>query len=795
MRVSKNFLNDYIKVDDLDFKEVANKMVFAGNEYESVSKISEATGIVVGHVLECEMHPESKKLHICKVDLGDEVVQILCGAPNMRQGIKVPVAKIGAKLPNGIEIKKAKLAGMDSNGMCCSLEELGIESKYMSEEDKTGIHVLPEDAPVGEDAIHYMQYDDEVIDFELTANRGDLLSMLGMAHEVGALYNRPVTYPENQPNVLKENVNDMMTIDVQTENCPIYLGKIVKDVVIKESPEWMKERLMASGIRSINNVVDISNYVMLEYGQPLHFFDQDRLGDKVIVRMAEENETLKTLDGQERTLKTSDIVIANDKEAVALAGVMGGLSTEVEMNTKNIFIESAIFEPIHIRYTAKSILRSEASSRYEKGIDPNRTKEALNRACYLLEKYADGKVYDGILTHDTTKKDDKKIEITLDKINAVLGMKLKKEEVIDVFTRLGFQTEEKGTTMVVSVPTRRLDISIKEDLIEEVGRIYGYGHVQGTLPVLESKEGSYSKKELFIKGLRQRLQGLGLTEVITYSLVKKEDVSKYTNFQNEDIVLLDPLTEDRKYLRKSLIPSLLNVWEYNTSRNQKNVAIYESGNIYYKEQDEYVERPMISGLLYGIGTNNLWQQEKIVVDFYYVKGIIENIMKYLGLNNRYSFDTKNLPKEFHPGRSCALLIDREVVGYFGQVHPTECKKEVYVFELDVLKIMSHKVRMMKYKEISKYPAIHKDLAFIVDQKVTSKEIMDVLKHIGGRMVTHIDVFDVYTGENVGENEKSIAYSITFEDATRTLTDEEVMKVFNKMIAEVESKLNAKVRDK
>lgn len=795
MRVSKNFLNDYIKVDDLDFKEVANKMVFAGNEYESVSKISEATGIVVGHVLECEMHPESKKLHICKVDLGDEVVQILCGAPNMRQGIKVPVAKIGAKLPNGIEIKKAKLAGMDSNGMCCSLEELGIESKYMSEEDKTGIHVLPEDAPVGEDAIHYMQYDDEVIDFELTANRGDLLSMLGMAHEVGALYNRPVTYPENQPNVLKENVNDVMTIDVQTENCPIYLGKIVKGVVIKESPEWMKERLMASGIRSINNVVDISNYVMLEYGQPLHFFDQDRLGDKVIVRMAEENETLKTLDGQERTLKTSDIVIANDKEAVALAGVMGGLSTEVEMDTKNIFIESAIFEPIHIRYTAKSILRSEASSRYEKGIDPNRTKEALNRACYLLEKYADGKVYDGILTHDTTKKDDKKIEITSDKINAVLGMKLKKEEVIDVFTRLGFQTEEKGTTMVVSVPTRRLDIGIKEDLIEEVGRIYGYEHVQGTLPVLESKEGSYSKKELFIKGLRQRLQGLGLTEVITYSLVKKEDVSKYTNFQNEDIVLLDPLTEDRKYLRKSLIPSLLNVWEYNTSRNQKNVAIYESGNIYYKEQDEYVERPMISGLLYGIGTNNLWQQEKIVVDFYYVKGIIENIMKYLGLNNRYSFDTKNLPKEFHPGRSCALLIDREVVGYFGQVHPTECKKEVYVFELDVLKIMSHKVRMMKYKEISKYPAIHKDLAFIVDQKVTSKEIMDVLKHIGGRMVTYIDVFDVYTGENVGENEKSIAYSITFEDATRTLTDEEVMIVFNKMIAEVESKLNAKVRDK
>ena len=795
MRVSKSFLNDYVKVDDLNFHEVANKMVLAGNEYESVEKVSEATGIVVGHVLECEMHPESKKLHICKVDLGDEVVQILCGAPNMRQGIKVPVAKIGAKLPNGIEIKKAKLAGMDSYGMCCSLEELGIESKYMSEEDKTGIHVLPDDAPIGEDAIHYMGYDDEVIDFELTANRGDLLSILGMAHEVGAIYNRPVTYPENTPEVLKDNVNDCMTIDVQTENCPIYLGKIVKDVVIKDSPEWMKERLMASGIRSINNVVDISNYVMLEYGQPLHFFDKDRLGDKVIVRMAHEDEHLKTLDSQERTLKTSDIVIANEKEAVALAGVMGGLSTEVEMDTKNIFIEAAIFEPIHIRYTAKTILRSEASSRYEKGIDPNRCKEALNRACYLLEKYADGKVYDGILTHDTTSKEDKEIDITLEKINAVLGMILTKEDVIDVLTRLGFKVQEENETFKVFVPTRRLDVNIKEDLIEEVGRIYGYEHVVGKLPVLESKEGSYSKKELLTKELRHRLQGLGLTEVITYSLVKKEDANKYTNYQNEDIVLLDPLTEDRKYLRKSLIPSLLNVWEYNISRNQKNVAIYESGNIYYKENEEYVEKPMISGLLYGIGTNNLWQQEKIVVDFYYVKGIIENIMKYLGLNNRYSFDTNNLPKEFHPGRSCALLIDREVVGYFGQVHPTECKKEVYVFELDLLKIMSHKVRMVKYKEVSKYPAIHKDVAFIVDKQVTSKAVMDILKHTGGRMVTNIDVFDVYTGENVGANEKSIAYSITFEDATKTLTDEEVMKVFNKMITEVESKLNAKVRDK
>ncbi|MBS7020290.1 MAG: phenylalanine--tRNA ligase subunit beta [Firmicutes bacterium] len=795
MRVSKSFLNDYVKVDDLDFHELADKMVFAGNEYESVEKISEATNIVVGHVLECEMHPESKKLHICKVDLGSEVVQILCGAPNMKQGIKVPVAKIGAKLPGGFEIKKAKLAGMDSNGMCCALEELGIESKYISEEEKNGIHVLPDDAEVGSDAIHYLGYDDEIIDFELTADRGDLLSMLGMAHEVGAIYNRPVTYPENNPSVIDENINDKMKLEVKTEKCPIYLGKIVKNVTIKESPQWMKTRLMASGIRPINNVVDISNYVMLEYGQPLHFFDQDRLGNHVVVRDAEEHETMKTLDGQERTLKSSDIVIANEKEPVALAGVMGGLSTEVEMDTKNIFVEAAIFDSVSIRYTAKAILRSEASNRYEKGIDPNRTKEALNRACYLLEKYADGIVLDGILTHDNTNKEDKVIDITLDKINSVLGMSLKVDEVIDVCKRLGFTVTEENGLFHVLIPTRRLDVNIKEDFIEEIGRIYGYEHVVGKLPVTKMKRGTRSLKEMLIKDIRNRLAGLGLTQVITYSLVHKNDVNKYINFDKEDIYLLDPLTEDRKYLRKSLIPSLLNVWEYNVSRNQKDIQIFETGNIYYKENDNYVEKPMIAGLVYGITNHNLWQQQRMTVDFYYVKGIIENLMKYLGLNNRYSFDTKELPKEYHPGRSASLIIDREIVGYFGQVHPKESKKEIYVFELDLEKIMSHKVRLVKFKEASKYPAIHKDLAFIVKKDITSKQIMDILKYIGGRMVSQIDVFDVYTGENVKDDEKSIAYSITFEDATRTLTDEEVMVVFNKMIENVEEKLDAKVRDK
>ena len=408
-------------------------MVFAGNEYESISKLCNAQGLVIGKVLECVNHPDSDHLHICQVDIGDSIKQIVCGAPNVRAGILVIVAKEGATLPGGITIKKTSLAGTESEGMICSLAELGLDSKYLTEEDKNGIHILENDAIVGEDPLKYLELDDEIIDFELTANRADLLSVMGMAYEVGAIYNRKIKFPDTTYEATKENINDQYQLDVKTSDCSIYLGKLVHNVTIKESPKFIKSRLMASGIRPINNVVDISNYVMLEYGQPLHFFDADKLGNHIIVRKANAQEEITTLDGIKRSLMDSDIVIANEKEAVALAGVMGGLDTEVENDTKNIFIESAIFNPINIRYTSKRILRSEASNRYEKGIDPNRTEEALNRACYLLNKYASGEVTDDILTYDKSEKESKKIEISLEKINAVLGYELTDQQEKDVF--------------------------------------------------------------------------------------------------------------------------------------------------------------------------------------------------------------------------------------------------------------------------------------------------------------------------------------------------------------------------
>ena len=794
MRLSKSFLGDYLDIKDLSFTDIAKKMVLAGNEYESLTKLSNATNLVIGQVTNCIKHPESTKLSVCTVDLGNESKQIICGASNVAIGQKVVVAKVGAILDGGIEIKAAKLAGLDSEGMICSLAELGIEAKYLTDDDKNGIHILATDAPVGQDAIKYLGFDDEIIDFELTSNRADLLSVIGMAYEVGAIYNKKVTLPDNKVEEIDDNITYLNTLEVLTANCSLYLSKLVRNVVIKESPIFIKNRLIASGIRPINNVVDISNYVMMEYGQPLHFFDADLLGTKVIVRMAEEKESLTTLDGITRILKTSDIVIANDQEVVALAGVMGGLATEVTKDTKNIFIEAAIFDSNSVRTTAnKNNLRSEASNRFEKGVDPKRTLLALIRAAYLLNKYASGEVLTGVLTFDEADQELKRINLSLTKINNVLGMKLKSEEVINIFTRLGFAVIGDEDFEVV-VPTRRLDINIQEDLIEEVGRINGYDNIVGQMPKTMIKSGNYSRRANLVKELRSLLNSLGLNQVITYSLVSKEEINKFVPLKHEEIVLLNPMSEDKKIMRQSLLTGLMTVWEYNFARNIKDINIFEVGSVYYLNQT-YHEDMTISGLLYGNYLSNDWQGKVIKNDFYVTKGIIENILKYLGLANRYTFSGEHLPSDFHPVRSASIIIDNQIIGHFGQVHPLVNKKEIYLFELNLDKLLAVKVREIKFKEVCKFPCVNKDLAFVVDHNVTSAEIMNVIKKVGGRLLYNLDVFDVYVGDNVAANEKSIAYSLTFQDQTKTLNDEEVTEIVNKIIKEVEITIPAKLRTK
>ena len=620
------------------------------------------------------MHPDSDHLHVCTVDVGEaEYLNIVCGAPNVKEGIKVIVAKDGAELPDGVKIKKGMIRGQESNGMICALYEIGIDKKFLSDEDKNGIHILSDDAKVGEDPIKYMELDDEVIDFDLTANRGDLLSILGMAYEIGAIYDKKVKDIDLSHKETTEDINNSFKLNINTEGCSLFLAKAVENVTIKESPKFIKNRLIASGIRPINNVVDISNYVMLECGQPLHFYDKDRLNGMIEVRQANQGEKLTTLDGIERTLDKNDIVISNGKEAIGLAGVMGGLSTEVEETTKNVIIEAAIFDSVMVRKTSKKFLRSEASNRFEKGLASNRTYMAIERACKLLEEYANGTVVGGKCVYDKTDTDkkDRTIEIEYRAINDLLGTNISKEEILDVFRRLDFEVDYSDDKKAkIWVSRRRLDINIKEDLIEEVSRIYGVDNIEGKLPVVPMKRGSRNNT---IREIRNKMVDLGLNETLTYILVNDKEVKRYTNDEFEELRLLDPMTEERNTLRYSMIPSLVKTYEYNKAHYNKDVCIFEIGKGFWKKGEEYGEDLKLCGLMTGKYYQGICNNSQI--DFYVIKGIVEEVLDFLGYSGRYSFVyPKNMIEEFHPGQTAEISVNNDIVGVVRKVASILCKR-------------------------------------------------------------------------------------------------------------------------
>lgn len=787
MKLSTNFVKDYIDID-VDVKTLAEDMTRVGNEYDSAENLINATNLVVGEIIECEMHPDSDHLHVCKVNVGNEVLQIVCGAPNVRKGLKVIVALDGAVLPGDFKIKKAMKRGVESNGMLCSLLELGIEPKFLNEAEKAGIHELPADSKPGDDPIKALQMDDSVVDFELTTNRGDLLSILGMAYELGAIYDKPVKDVDLSHNESGEDLNKSFKLNINTENCSVFLAKKVENVVIKESPKFIQNRLIASGIRPINNVVDISNYVMLELGQPLHFYDADKLNNEIEVRMAQEGEKLTTLDNIQRTLTSNDIVISNGKEAIGLAGVMGGLDTEVTENTKNVIIEAAVFDSVKVRVTSNKILRSEASNRFEKGLDPNRTYMAAERAAKLLAEYAEGTVVTGTVKYDTTKVEPKTIEITFENITDVLGMKIPNEDILEVFRKLGFTYEVKGEKVYVTVPTRRLDISIKEDLIEEVGRIYGLDNIQGKLPTVPMKQGSLDKTD---REIRNKMISLGLNETLSYVLVREDEADGFTTDEFEKVKLLDPITEERSTLRYSVLASLLKIYEYNKARNVKDVSIFEIGKGFYKKEN-YGEDKKLAVLMSGkyyLGIEN-----KKDVDFYVVKGVAEEILDYLGYSGRYSFVLPSkMPKEMHPGQTAEISVNNDVVGMVGKLHPSIEKENVYVLEINLDKLLSKRTGRMKFKEISKYPEISKDLAIVVDKNISADEIAKLIKKAAGALLTKTEIFDVYEGVNIPKNKRSIAYSLSFGTMDRTLTDEEINNIMSKIIENLQNKIGAELR--
>lgn len=795
MKLSRNFLNDYLDVSALTDFEIADQMTNLGNEYASVERLAPARGLVIGEVLDCKKHPNSDHLNVCIVNVGeDKPYQIICGADNVRAGIKVIVSLPGAVLPGDFEIKKSNIRGLDSNGMICSLIEIGIEEKFMSQEDRDGIHILDSSAPVGGDPLAFLHFDDTVIDFELTSNRSDLLSVLGMAYEANIFTGGKVKLPEIKINKESGDFSKELKLDVQTENNPLYLARKVKNVVIKESPAFIRARLIASGIRPINNVIDISNYVMLEFGQPLHFFDARSFKEKIVVRMAEEGEEMTTLDNHKRTLSASDIVIANESKITGLAGVMGGLDSEIELDTKDLIIESAIFSGSHIRRTAKKILRSEASNRFEKGINPEYSYLAMDRACQLLEEYAEAEVMGGMLVHDVIDKSPKEIEIKTEEIVKILGMKLSDEEVSNALDKLAFTYKLSKGQFVITVPNRRLDVTIAEDIVEEVGRVIGINNIESTLPVMESISGKYDIKQGRINELGKRLRAIGLYETISYSLVDEKKVNMFRGDQLSTLSVQSPMTEDRKYLRTSLIPSLIEVYDYNFKHKNKDIAIYESSNVYFDSEEGTGEIALLSGLISGTLSHSKWQKTEVKADFYSLKGIVEDLLEYLGLSNRYSFEAANIPAQFHPYQTQEIYVDRQPVGYIGKVHPSYSKYDLFVFELNMDKLLSYKIRNIKDKALSVYPNIEKDLAFVVDRDVPAEFISRIIKKVGSRLLISLNLFDLYEGENLEANKKSLAYRLVFNDASKTLTDEEVNNVIAKIVAELE-KNGAELRDK
>ncbi len=788
--ISLDWVKDYIDISDQDLKELAVKITKAGINIEKVIT-NHIDNLVIGEVVDCVDHPNSDHLHVCQVNVGNELVQIVCGASNVRKGLKVIVALPGAVLPGNFVIQKGKIRDVESNGMLCALFELGLEEKTEENYNK-GICELPSEAKVGMDPLKYLGLEDTLYELDIHKHRNnDCYYHIGFAYEIGAILNRPVTLPNHDFTEISDNINEHFSLKVETSKCPYYLAKMVTGVEIKESPDFIKKRLTSAGMRPINNVVDISNYVMLEYGQPMHFFDYDKLGNKIVVRDAYSNEKIITLDNKERVLKASDIVITDGTKPVCIAGVMGGLNTEVDQTTKTILIESAIFDATSIRYTANNLnLKSEASIRYGKGLNYEYTLEALLRACSLLQKYANAKILTGIVKHDQVNKEPKIVKFKTEAVNKMLGITIDTKDMEVELNRLGFPYVLNANEFTVTIPARRLDIDPNvNDIAEEIGRLYGYHNLVSTLPKVEIKKGEYVGDVRLRKTISKRLRALGLNECKTYTLVSKEMAERFKYENKECIYLPNPLSADKAVIRTTLIPSLMNVYEYNKARKVEDIFLYEIAKTY---DVKYNEDTKIAGLVYGNAINNSWQGN-YKADFYYLKGIVCNLLEYLGFKNRFTFVPAIIP-DLHPGISAHILLDNEEIGIIGRINPNLVKEEVYVFELSMNKLLKP-VKPIKYKPSSKYPSIIKDMAFILDKNILNQDVINTIRTNGGRYLTDIKVFDLYQGDKISLDKKSIAYSLTFNSNESTLSDEEVTTIFNKIIAAVTDKFNAILRDK
>lgn len=812
MNVSYQWLNDYIDVSDLTAKEIAEQMTRGGIEIDVVeSRNKGVTGVVVGYVVSKEKHPDADKLNVCQVDVGTgENLQIVCGARNVDAGQKVPVATVGAKLPGDLNIKRAKLRGVESQGMICSAKELGLNEKLLPKEQQEGILVLPAETPIGQPIGKTLAIDDEVLELDLTPNRSDCLSMLGAAYEVAALTGREVKLPNTAIMDSPELASNYIKVSIEAKDlCSHYTARYIRGVKIAPSPLWLANRLMAAGIRPINNVVDVTNYVMLEYGQPLHAFDASKVaGGRIVVRLAQQDELLTTLDDQERKLEPQMLVIADSEKAIALAGVMGGANSEVTADTTDIILESARFDGSTVRRTSRQLgLRSESSARFEKEVDPGRVIPALDRAASLLEQIAGGHVAEGFVEAVAGSQEPAVVQVSLSKINSYLGTDLSKLEVEAIFTRLGFQGGIDGNgTFTITVPTRRGDITRDVDLIEEVARLYGYDNIPTTPIEGSTTPGALTKPQAIRRELRKRLTDSGLNEVISYSFTGPERTALFPALTGDvrPIRLAMPMSEERSVLRTSLLAQMLDMAVYNRNRKNDNIAVFELGSVYHTEEETLTQLPhekhRFGLLLTGNAAQAAWNQKAVAYDFYHAKGIIETIMQALGVSGRVRYEAA-APEGFHPGRTAAVTLHTEAgaitLGYVGQLHPQLQQQmdlsDTYVAELELAPLYEYANAAIVYQTLPRYPAMERDIAVVVDSAVEAGRLLETARQTAGGLLESIRVFDIYTGEKLGAGKKSVALSLVYRHAERTLTDEEVTELHGAVVTAIEQTFGAELR--
>jgi phenylalanyl-tRNA synthetase beta chain len=793
MKVSLNWLSRYVDLKDIKAQDLANTLTLAGLEVESVDAIAQGTNLVIGEVLECDKHPESDHLSKTLVNVGDEVVSIVCGAPNVRKGQKVIVAKVGAVLPQ-ITIKKANIKGVESNGMICSLLEIGVDVKNLTDDQKSGIEVLDDSVVVGSEALSALGLDDVIIDIKQTPNRNDCNALWSVAYEVSALLNREINLPWKKDAHLIGTTSNLI-IGSETSMCPLFLGKHIGSVKVGPSIDWMKRDLEAVGMKSINNVVDISNYVMIETGQPLHFYDSSKLPKFEIIVKDHQVGTLKTLDDSDLIIDENDIVITSNGLPIGLAGIMGGDDSKIDESTRSIIIEAAQFNPTRIRHTSRRVnLLTEASLRFQKGIDPHAAYKAMDRAVQLLVEYADAKLVEETKVHGSINSDLKVVKVSHTHIEELLGTKVSLDKCIELFKRLSLSPTVEGEWISCTIPSYRLDIEVAEDLIEEVGRIIGYADLKGSLPIMPSTQGGYNPRQLTRQKIRQLATGFGMNEVITYTLVHEDKCTDGVYPLANPARLMSPLSEERRYVRNNLLTSLLDTVSYNQAHKMKDFQLFEISNLNTMKENQ--ER--LAFVLSGNHEVSIWQKQSTAYDFYSAKGIVERILFELGFaSSRIKFESNEGSEFFHPLRSSIITIDKKIVGVIGEIHPKTAKKydvsTVIMGEVILETLFELKTSKIKYTSINKLPAVIRDIALVCDDSVLASDIEKVIKAVSKDIIQSVTIFDVYQGDKVEKGKKSIALKVVYQANDHTLSEEEITGLYQKTIEACKKGLNADLR--